>query len=1129
MTPAASGYVELVSTSNFSFLRGGSHPEELAITAGVLGLKGFGLTDRNSFAGVVRAYVALRDMEPRPPQGFRYLVGTRLCFADGTPDIVAYPADRDAYGRLCKLLSMGNLRKDSEKGSARLFFDDLAPALSRSTVVDLKAEDFTLGQLFIVMPAEDDWAGTEAALRALSAHCPGRVWLGAACRFGGSDRARLNRIADLARRLGVPMLATNDVLYHEPARRVLQDVVTCIREHMTIEQAGRRLEPNAERHLKTPTEMARLFRDHPDAISETMRFADRIGFSLDQLKYNYPTERIGDETTQETLERLTWEGAAKRFKNGIPDKVKAQLWSELCLIAYKGYAPYFLTVHDIVMHARYELKILCQGRGSAANSVVCFCLEITEVDPTKVDLVFGRFLSTERDEPPDIDVDFEHSRREEVMQYVYNKYGGNHTGLTANVVTYRSRGALREVAKVFGLSDDTIDAINQLHWGWDSRASREDMQAIGLDPTERNLEMVLECAHELHGFPRHLSQHVGGFVITRDELDRLVPIGKSAMQTRAIIEWNKDDIDALGILKVDILALGMLTCLRRAFELLHINYGRDVAMTELLAEAHDAPELAKPVFDMTHRADTIGVFQIESRAQMSMLPRLKPKEFYDFIIEVAIVRPGPIQGGMVHPYLKRRLGQETVTYPSRELAAVLGKTLGVPLFQEQAMQIAVISAGFSPGEADRLRRSMATFKRTGGVGAFRDKFLAGMQARGYPADFAASCFRQIEGFGSYGFPESHAASFALLVYVSCWLKCHYPDVFLGALLDSQPMGFYAPAQLIRDATEHGVEVRPVDINRSDYWSVLEPGPRAASRLWSRHGEMRDHIWSDKAVRLGFSQVAGLRQEHALLLMARRGSGYGSVRDLWVRTGLPIAALERLAEADAFQSLGLNRRKALWAVRGLKGSDGVERLQLFRQSDRPAVRNEADPGLPLMTHSEDVVHDYRTMSFSLKAHPMGFLRRKLERRGIVRCADLKDCRNGQRVEVAGLVLVRQRPGTASGVVFATLEDETGIANIVIWSKAFDAHRRTILAARVLAVRGRLQIEGSVIHVVAETFTDMTDDLAALSNGRDLGDTVLARADEGTLDTIPNHELPRLRQEDAAARRARAALPAGRNFR
>jgi error-prone DNA polymerase len=1123
------GYVELVSTSNFSFLRGGSHPEELALAANVLGLDGFGLTDRNSFAGVVRAYVALRDAAPAPRPDFRYLVGTRLCFADGTPDIVAYPTTRDAYGRLCKLLSKANLRSESEKGNSLLYFGDLAPALSGTKVVDIAAEDFTEGQLFILMPDERDWAKTEATLRTLAAHCPGRVWLGAACRFGGSDRARLNRIADLGRRTGTPMLATNDVLYHEPGRRVLQDVVTCIREHMTIEEAGRRLEVNAERHLKSPGEMRRLFREHPGAIAETGRFAARIGFSLDQLKYNYPTERIGDETTQETLERLTWEGAAKRFGNNIPDKVKAQLWSELCLIAYKGYAPYFLTVHDIVMHARYELKILCQGRGSAANSVVCFCLEITEVNPTKVDLVFGRFLSTERDEPPDIDVDFEHSRREEVMQYVYNKYGGNHTGLTANVITYRSRGALREVAKVFGLSDDTIDAINQLHWGWDSRASREDIEAIGLDASERNLEMVLECTRELHGFPRHLSQHVGGFVITRDDLDRLVPIGKSAMDTRAIIEWNKDDIDALGILKVDILALGMLTCLRRAFELLHVNYRRDIAMTDLLAEAHDRPQIARPVFDMTHRADTIGVFQIESRAQMSMLPRLKPREFYDFIIEVAIVRPGPIQGGMVHPYLKRRLGKEMVSYPSRELEAVLGKTLGVPLFQEQAMQIAIIGAGFSPGEADRLRRSMATFKRTGGVGVFREKFLSGMKAKGYPADFAESCFRQIEGFGSYGFPESHAASFALLVYVSCWLKCHYPDVFLGALLDSQPMGFYAPAQLIRDAIEHGVEVRPVDINRSDYWSALELGPRAGPRVWSRHYAMRDQIWSDKAVRLGFSQVSGLRQEHAMLLMARRGSGYGSVRDLWIRTGLPIAALEKLAEADAFRSLGLNRRKALWAVRGLKGSDGAERLDLFRRVDRPAVGGEADPDLPLMSHGEDVVHDYRTMSFSLKAHPMSFLRQRLDKRGIVRCADLANCRNGQRVEVAGLVLVRQRPGTASGVVFATLEDETGIANIVIWSKAFDTNRRTILAARVLAVRGPLQIESGIIHVVAERFADLTGDLAALSNGRELGDTSLARADEGTLDTIPNHELPRLRQQEAAERRARAALPSGRNFR
>lgn len=589
-TPA---YIELVSTSNFSFLRGGSHPEELVITAGVLGLEGFGLTDRNSFAGVVRAYIAIRDMDPRPPEGFRYLVGTRICFADGTPDVIAYPTDRDAYGRLCKLISIGN--QHGEKGAAKLEFGDLAPGLSPNTVVDLGAEDFTEGQLFILIPDENDWELSETTLKRLAAKAPGRVWIAGACRFGGNDRERLNRIADIGRRSGTPMLASNDVLYHEPGRRVLQDVVTCIREHVTIDEAGRRLEPNAERHIKTPKEMARLFREHPRAIAETMRFADLIGFSLDQLKYNYPTEEIADETTQETLERLTWEGATRRFGNDIPDMVKRSLWSELCLIAYKGYAPYFLTVHDIVRHARYQLKILCQGRGSAANSVVCYCLEITEVDPTKVDLVFGRFLSTERDEPPDIDVDFEHERREEVMQYVYDKYGGNHTGLTANVICYRSRAARREVAKVFGLSDDTIAAINQLHWGWGSEVSPEEMRGIGLDPEETTLNMVLECAGELNGFPRHLSQHVGGFVITRDELDRLVPIGKSAMDTRAIIEWNKDDIDALGILKVDVLALGMLTCLRRAFELMHVHYDQDIKMNELLAEEHDYPERARPV------------------------------------------------------------------------------------------------------------------------------------------------------------------------------------------------------------------------------------------------------------------------------------------------------------------------------------------------------------------------------------------------------------------------------------------------------------------------------------------------------------------------------------------------------
>ena len=1122
-------YVELVSTSNFSFLRGGSHPEELALTAATLKLKGFGLADRNSFAGVVRAYVGLRDMEPRPPAGFRYLVGTRLCFADGTPDIVAYPTDRDAYGRLCKLISTGNLREKAEKGSAQLVFSDLVPGSTYPAQPTGEGpEDFTPGQLFIVIPDETDWARTEATLSALSTKAPDRVWVAAACRFAGNDRARLNRIVDLAQRTGTRMLATNDVLYHEPGRRILQDVVTCIREHWTIDEAGRRLETNAERHIKTPSEMARLFHEHIEAIAETVRFADRIGFSLDQLKYNYPTEQIGTETTQETLERLAWEGAEERFKNNIPEAVRTQLRAEFTLIAEKGYAPYFLTVHDIVQHARNELKILCQGRGSAANSVVCFCLGITEVNPTKVDLVFGRFLSTERDEPPDIDVDFEHERREEVMQYVYKKYGGNHTGLTANVITYRSRGALREVAKVFGLSDDTIDAINHLNWGWDSRATEEDMRGIGLDPNETRLGMVLECATELHGFPRHLSQHVGGFVITRDELDRLVPIGKSAMDSRAIIEWNKDDIDALGILKVDVLALGMLSCLRRAFDLMHVHYKQDMEMAELLAEAHDAPDAAAPVFEMTHRADTIGVFQIESRAQMSMLPRLKPKEFYDFVIEVAIVRPGPIQGGMVHPYLKRRLGQETVVYPSEELRAVLEKTKGVPLFQEQAMHIAVKGAGFSPGEADRLRRSMATFKRTGGVGVFRDKFLAGMKAKGYPADFAEACFKQIEGFGSYGFPESHAASFALLVYVSCWLKCHYPDVFTAALLNSQPMGFYAPAQLIRDAVEHGVEVRPADINRSDYWSILESGSPAGPRAWPRHQQMRDVIRSTHAIRLGLTEIRGLKQDHAMRLMARRGTGYGSVRDLWLRTGLPISALEVLSEADAFRSLGLNRRKALWAVRGLKGSDGAETLPLFKTAGVPAPRGEPEPDLPLMGHGEDVIHDYRTTSYSLKAHPLSFLRGSLKRRGIVPCAELIHRRNGQRVKVAGLVLVRQRPGTASGVVFATLEDETGIANVVIWSKAFDTHRKTILSSKLMAVRGRLQIEGLVIHVVAESFTDMTPELVALANGNSIGDAILAHGDEGKSGPQPGRDAPQRRLDEAAARQARAALPRGRNF-
>jgi DNA-directed DNA polymerase III PolC len=853
-------YVELVSTSNFSFLRGASHPEEMVAAAMFMGLAGFGVADRNSFAGVVRGYVKARDLKDQFPKrfaGFRYLVGVRLSFADGTPDIIAYPTDRLAYGRLCKLLTVGNQR--GEKGKPILYFPDLfGSGDPGSTSEQGPTENYAQGQLFILIPNEENWPLTEQTLEQLSFLARGRVWAAGSVRFDGHDRARLNRIDQLGKRHGAPMLASNDVLYHEPNRRMVQDVVTCIREHLTLESAGWLLTANAERHLKPAREMAQLFAEHPHAIAETQRLIARIDFSLDQLKYNYPEETIGDgETAQQTLERLTWDGAAKRFPEGMTDGIKRSIWSELCLIAYKGYAAYFLTVHDIVRFARDERNILCQGRGSAANSTVCYCLEITAVDPRKAKLVFGRFISTERDEPPDIDVDFEHERREEVMQYVYQKYGGKRTGLTANVISYRSKSAMRETAKAFGISDDVINAFNQLNWGWGSSVELGKVRSIGLDPDDPVLAQMFEVIKVLKGFPRHLSQHVGGFVITRDSLESLVPIGKSAMENRNIIEWNKDDIDALGILKVDVLALGMLTCLRRAFDLMKEHYGQEVKLAELQNEEFDHPDKAKPVYEMTHRADTIGVFQIESRAQMSMLPRLKPVEFYDLVIEVAIVRPGPIQGGMVHPYLKRRQGIEQVSYPSKALAEVLHRTLGVPLFQEQAMQIAIVGAGFSAGRADQLRRAMAAWKRTGQIEQFETDFLVGMAKNGYKPEFARSAFDQIKGFAEYGFPESHAASFALLVYASCWLKCHYPDVFACALLNSQPMGFYAPSQLVRDAVEHGVEVRPPDINRSDHDSSLEnDGWEASAHVWERHAVMRDVIRSERALRLGPARSSG---------------------------------------------------------------------------------------------------------------------------------------------------------------------------------------------------------------------------------------------------------------------------------
>ncbi|MCR6672722.1 error-prone DNA polymerase [Devosia ginsengisoli] len=1102
----APAYAELVSATNFSFLRGASHPFEMVAQAAGLGLSGIGICDRNSLSGVVRAYAAAKDLRQDYPD-FRLVVGARIVFADGSPDVAVYPTNREAYGRLAALLTLGNRR--APKGQCHL---ELADLVEKSD-----------GQLMIVIPRDGQVEQDVGTAQLLEQGAPGRVWLAASPQFDGGDRARLYRLAEACVRAGLPMLATMEPLYHDPRRHIIQDVLTCIRELTTIYDAGFRLAPNAERFIRDPRDMARLYREHSGAIIETRRFIGRISFTLDQLKYIYPEETVGNgETAQQTLERLARAGAISRYPLGVPEKVMKGLEHELALIAEMKYAAYFLTVQDIVRFARQERGILCQGRGSAANSAVCFCLGITEVDPMLVDLLFERFVSTERDEPPDIDVDFEHERREEVMQYIYQKYGRHRAGLTATVTTYQAKGAIRDVGKVFGLSADTISMISGLNWGWGSMdipAAR--LREVGIDPTDPTISMVMEIASAIYGFPRHLGQHVGGFVITRDRLDHLVPISNAAMEDRTVIEWNKDDLDELGILKVDVLALGMLSCIRRSFNLLRQHYGHDLTLATV-------PQEDERVYKMTHRADTIGVFQIESRAQMSMLPRLKPAEFYDLVIEVAIVRPGPIQGDMVHPYLKRRQGLEATSYPSPELEHVLKKTYGVPLFQEQAMKIAIVAAGFTPGEADRLRRAMATFKRTGGVGPFKDKFISGMLANGYDMDFSQRCFSQIEGFGSYGFPESHAASFALLVYVSCWIKCHYPDVFAAALLNSQPMGFYAPSQIIRDAMDHGVDVRPVDVNLSDLENVMERTNQAGLNLAPKHSEMAEDIWSTMGIRLGFNLVKGLRADHANLIIARRKGGYDSVRDLWLRTGLTPTILSLLADADAFQSLGLSRRDAAWAISGLVGEHGAETLPLFQAGERPERWVEEENGLEPMPPGEEVIHDYRALSISLKAHPMSFLREDLTHRSFVPADALRTLDPGRTVMVSGLVLVRQRPGTASGVIFATLEDESGVANVIVWPKVFEANRRVVLGARVLGVKGTLQREGIVIHVIAKEFVDLTGDMAAIAGGTDIGERVIARADEGKTGGPKGRNREQEQYQADMHKRLADALPSGRNF-
>ncbi len=1081
MTP----YAELCVTSNFTFLTGASHPEELITRAAELGLAAIAITDRNSVAGVVRAFSALMELTrlrdevqqtaqdgpmirsqrvtdhssrqtvphftgetksptlPDMPLP-RLIPGARLVLTDSTIEWLALPKDIAAWSRLTRLLSLGKRR--APKGACHLTRADLAEWGAGMILIALLPDPMELGP----SPRPD--------LISFASRFPGDCFLGAAPRYDGRDQHRLDRHAALSQATGLPLVALGDVLMHRAVRRPLADVLTCLRLGVTIDNIGTHRLANGERRLKSGADMARLFHRYPAAIRRTIEIANACAFRLDDLRYQYPDEAQNGEPAQDRLERLTRDGLRWRYPEGPPPKIIHRVEKELNLIREVEYAPYFLTVHDIVQFARGE-GILCQGRGSAANSVVCYLLGITEVPPESITLIFERFISKERGEPPDIDVDFEHERREEVIQWIYERYGRERAGLTATVIHFRSRAAIREVGKVMGLSQDVIARLAGQIWGWSSSAPGADrLRDAGLDPTDRRVRLATELIGQIIGFPRHLSQHVGGFVITKGRLDELCPIENAAMDDRTIIEWDKDDIDTLGLLKVDVLGLGMLTCLRKSFALLKDHHGIMMDLATLKPdqgqEAHDNPEniQRKQVYDMLCRADAIGVFQVESRAQMNFLPKMRPRESYDLVCEVAIVRPGPIQGGMVNPFIKRRQGLEPVEDLGPAMMEVLGRTYGVPLFQEQAMQIAVVAAGFTPSEADRLRRSLATFKRMGTIGGFRDRFVSGMLARGYDSDFAARCFAQIEGFGSYGFPESHAASFARLVYISAWLKCHHQAVFTCALLNSQPMGFYAPAQLVRDARDCGVEVRAISINHSEWDCTLEPRPDGAH-----------------ALRLGFRQIKGMREEDAEWIKAARGNGYPDVESVWRRAGVKPDTLERLAEADAFTPLGLSRRGALWAAKALRGPAP---LPLFGNDGEGGV--EPVVHLPQMTLGQEVIEDYLSLRLSLRAHPMELLRPRLpESLPHDRLPQAKG-----RITVTGLVITRQRPGTASGVIFLTLEDETGVSNVVVWRRVYETFRKAVIAGRLVRVTGRIERDGPVVHLIAEKVEDLSPVLATL---------------------------------------------------
>ena len=1135
------GFVELGLVSCFSFLRGASDAVDLATTARALGYDALGIADANTMAGVVRLHSEAKAL------GLNPVIGCRIETVEGL-EFLAYPADRAAYGRLCRLISAGRMGKlDGEwqdKGLCDISLTMLAghaegvhlvlvpPAnlaaeftiAVESNVIPLPLAGGARGGLVTAgldnRPSPDPSRKREGRLTAplpdllphLTAQLPTLGHLAASYLYSGDDLTRIARLDTLAREHGLTILATNLPLYHVPQRRPLHDVMTAIRHKTTVAAAGYLLRANAERHLKGPEEMARLFRRWPHALQAARDLADACAFSLEELRYEYPREEYPDGLdAQAYLDRLTWQGAAQHYPHGVPEEVAETLRKELILIGKKALAQYFLTIKEIVDFARaQDPPILCQGRGSAANSAVCFCLGITSVNPAEHALLFERFISEDRDEPPDIDVDFEHERREEVIQHIYERYGRHRAGLCATVIHYRPRMAIREVGKAMGLSEDVTSALAKTVWGGHGRSIKEAHveREAGMDLSDPHLRRVLALTEQMIGMPRHLSQHVGGFILTEGALTETVPIGNGAMPDRSFIEWDKDDIDALGILKVDVLALGMLTCIRKCLDLLGEHHGKDLTLATVPRED---PE----VYDMLCKGDSLGVFQVESRAQMNMLPRLRPRCFYDLVIEVAIVRPGPIQGDMVHPYLKRRRGAEKVEIPAPgpshgppdELTSILGRTLGVPIFQEQAMKIALDAARFSSKEANRLRKAMATFRSRGMVHELEDLMVGRMIARGYDPDFAVRCFNQIKGFGEYGFPESHAASFALLVYVSSWLKCHYPAAFACALLNSQPMGFYAPAQIVRDAKEHGVAVLPVDVNVSGWDNTLEflpgtgrgtteggggvqaSGPELAGRHCRDHPRVPLHHAShgppprsgeELALRLGLRQVDGFPEAAAARIVAARSEGrpFRDVRELKERAGLSPALIERLASADCFNSLSLTRRQALWDARSLIAGPDLPLFAAMAARDEGAERQVTR--LPQMPLSEEVVADYQTQRLSLKAHPLAFLRASLGERGFIRASELRERKYRSTVQVAGVVLIRQRPGSAKGVCFITLEDESGVVNLVIWPDLMEKQRKVIMGARLMEVKGRVEYDDEVIHVIAQHLTDATPSLHALSD-------------------------------------------------